>query len=111
MKLPVTKLLICLVCAVGVLSALAFAQQQNQGTGAPRSPLYNTAKQKLLDGKQVFSFTQSTFDVDGYCEKAAPACGQAAIIFSTSLNSSGNDDAQRALDAISMGRLQGATRI
>jgi 2-keto-3-deoxy-L-rhamnonate aldolase RhmA len=32
--------------------------------------LYNTAKQKLLDGKQVFSFTQSTFDPPGYCEKA-----------------------------------------
>jgi 2-keto-3-deoxy-L-rhamnonate aldolase RhmA len=37
---------------------------------AARPRLYNTAKQKLLDGKQVFSFTQSTFDVDGYCEKA-----------------------------------------
>ena len=70
MKLPVAKLVVCLVCAAGVLSALTFAQQQNQGMGAPKSPLYNTAKQKLLDGKQVFSFTQSTFDVDGYCEKA-----------------------------------------
>ena len=70
MKLPVSKLLVCLVGAVGVWSALTFAQQQNQGMGAPKSPLYNTAKQKLLDGKQVFSFTQSTFDVDGYCEKA-----------------------------------------
>ena len=32
--------------------------------------LYNTAKQKLLEGKQVFSFTQSTFDIPGYCEAA-----------------------------------------
>jgi 2-keto-3-deoxy-L-rhamnonate aldolase RhmA len=32
--------------------------------------LYNTAKQKLLDGKQVFSFTQDTFDPAGYCEMA-----------------------------------------
>ncbi len=33
-------------------------------------PLYNTTKQKLLDGKQVFSFTQSKFDIPGYCEAA-----------------------------------------
>ena len=37
---------------------------------SPKPKLYNTAKQKLLDGKQVFSFTQSTFDPPGYCEKA-----------------------------------------
>jgi 2-keto-3-deoxy-L-rhamnonate aldolase RhmA len=36
----------------------------------PKAKLYNTAKQKLLDGKQVFSFTQSTFDPAGYCERA-----------------------------------------
>jgi 4-hydroxy-2-oxoheptanedioate aldolase len=33
-------------------------------------PLYNTTKQKLLEGKQVFSFTQSKFDIPGYCEAA-----------------------------------------
>jgi len=44
------------------LALIAFAQ--------PKPKLYNTAKQKLLDGKQVFSFTQSTFDPAGYCEKA-----------------------------------------
>jgi len=32
--------------------------------------LYNTTKQKLLDGKQVFSFTQSKFDIAAYCEAA-----------------------------------------
>jgi 2-keto-3-deoxy-L-rhamnonate aldolase RhmA len=32
--------------------------------------LYNTAKQKLLEGKQIFSFTQSKADPAGYCEKA-----------------------------------------
>jgi len=36
----------------------------------PAPKLYNTAKQKLLEGKQVFSFTQSTFDIAGYCEAA-----------------------------------------
>ena len=33
-------------------------------------PLYNTTKKKLLEGKQVFSFTQSKFDIPGYCEAA-----------------------------------------
>jgi 4-hydroxy-2-oxoheptanedioate aldolase len=32
--------------------------------------LYNTAKQKLLEGKQVFSFTQSKMDPAAYCEAA-----------------------------------------
>jgi 4-hydroxy-2-oxoheptanedioate aldolase len=36
----------------------------------PAQPLYNTAKQKLLDGKQVFSFTWSKFDIPAYCEAA-----------------------------------------
>jgi hypothetical protein len=47
---------------------VALAQQS--GSTAAKPKLYNTAKQKLLDGKQVFSFTQSTMDVDGYCERA-----------------------------------------
>jgi 2-keto-3-deoxy-L-rhamnonate aldolase RhmA len=37
---------------------------------AVNPPLYNTAKQKLLEGKQVFSFTQMKFDPQGYCEAA-----------------------------------------
>ena len=52
--------------ATAVLSMPAAAQSQGSG----KANLYNTAKQKLLDGKQVFSFTQSTFDIAGYCEKA-----------------------------------------
>jgi 4-hydroxy-2-oxoheptanedioate aldolase len=32
--------------------------------------LYNTAKQKLLEGKQVFSFTQDKMDPAAYCEAA-----------------------------------------
>lgn len=39
-------------------------------TPAIAQPLYNTTKQKLLEGKQVFSFTQSKFDIAGYCEAA-----------------------------------------
>lgn len=37
---------------------------------AQKPPLYNTTKQKLLEGKQVFSFTQTRFDIPGYCEAA-----------------------------------------
>ncbi len=52
--------------AVGTL--LAFLPATGQQAAKPK--LYNTAKQKLLEGKQVFSFTQSTFDIPGYCEAA-----------------------------------------
>jgi 2-keto-3-deoxy-L-rhamnonate aldolase RhmA len=41
-----------------------------QGPGAAMPKLYNTAKQKLMEGKQVFSFTQSRMDIEGYCEAA-----------------------------------------
>ena len=34
------------------------------------SKLYNTVKRKLLEGKQVFSFTQMKADVNQYCEYA-----------------------------------------
>src|SRR6476620_1256284 len=52
---------------IALICGLALAQQQSQ----PAKPkLYNTTKQKLLDGKQVFSFTQSKFDPAAYCEAA-----------------------------------------
>jgi 4-hydroxy-2-oxoheptanedioate aldolase len=56
--------------AVALLSVLAVAQPQAQGQGAAKPKLYNTAKQKLLDGKQIFSFTQAKMDIAGYCEAA-----------------------------------------
>ena len=37
----------------------------------PTQPLYNTTKQKLLEGKQVFSQTVTSFDVKAYCDGAA----------------------------------------
>jgi 4-hydroxy-2-oxoheptanedioate aldolase len=59
------------VCSLlAVLLATIPAAAQQQGQGAPRAKLYNTAKQKLLEGKQIFSFTQSRLDVEGYCEAA-----------------------------------------
>jgi 4-hydroxy-2-oxoheptanedioate aldolase len=48
------------------LAVLPLAAQQ------PQQPpkLYNTVIQKLREGKQVFSWTQSKFDIKEYCEKA-----------------------------------------
>src|SRR6202161_3766361 len=64
MKLSQGKLFWPLVLAGASLAGgVAVAQQ-----ASPK--LYNTAKQKLLDGKQVFSFTQSTADVADYCERS-----------------------------------------
>src|SRR5690242_10918992 len=54
-------------CVAVVLFAFATALAQQNAT---KPPLYNTAKQKLLDGKQVFSYTQSKFDIAGHCEAA-----------------------------------------
>jgi len=53
-----------LVVSAALLGIPALAQS------AAHPPLYNTVKQKLLEGKQVFSFTQSKFDIAGYCEAA-----------------------------------------
>ena len=59
----------------GAVLLVGMVAQAQQGVpAAPKqagpAPLYNTVKAKLLAGKQVFSFTQSTFDPAGYCEKA-----------------------------------------
>ena len=51
-----------MILSVAMLGIAASAQS--------KPPLYNTAKQKLLEGKQVFSFTQGKFDIAGYCEAA-----------------------------------------
>lgn len=57
---------------VGIALALSFGfgrlAAQSQDANKPK--LYNTAKQKLLEGKQVFSYTQSKFDIAGNCEAA-----------------------------------------
>ncbi|HLK61938.1 MAG TPA: aldolase/citrate lyase family protein [Bryobacteraceae bacterium] len=67
MKAPSIVALGLLACA-GLLLIPRAAQPQNQPAAKP--PLYNTAKAKLLAGKQVFSFTQLKFDIPGYCEAA-----------------------------------------
>src|SRR5689334_20281729 len=57
-------------CCLVLLGMPGLAQTGTQSSGSSKAPLYNTAKQKLLEGKQVFSFTQSKFDIAGYCEAA-----------------------------------------
>lgn len=59
-----------IVRGVALAAMCAGGQQAGQSQGAASPKLYNTTKQKLLEGKQVFSFTQSKFDVAGYCEAA-----------------------------------------
>ena len=54
--------------AVLLPSVPALAQQLTKG--AAPAKLYNTAKQKLLDGKQINGHTISRFDPKGYCEAA-----------------------------------------
>ena len=61
MKAPFV--VVCALLAVGLMG-------QDKGPTAAKPPLYNTAKQKLLEGKQVFSFTQLKLDIAGYCEAA-----------------------------------------
>ena len=62
--------------AVGLLVAWPAAAQREQGWAVresltnPDVPLYNTAKQKLLDGGQVFTYTIASLDTEFYCEVA-----------------------------------------
>jgi len=70
MRTSLQRWAICSLLAVALLSVLAVAQQPGQAQSATEPKLYNTAKQKLLEGKQIFSFTQSTMDIKGYCEAA-----------------------------------------
>ena len=50
---------------VGMIAAIA-----QQAARVPPAPVYNTENAKLHAGKQVFTFTQTTADAAGYCEKA-----------------------------------------
>jgi 2-keto-3-deoxy-L-rhamnonate aldolase RhmA len=70
MKSSSKRRAVCSLLAIALLGGAAVAQQPGQGPAAAKPKLYNTAKQKLLEGKQIFSFTQSKMDVEGYCESA-----------------------------------------
>jgi 2-keto-3-deoxy-L-rhamnonate aldolase RhmA len=67
MKFSVKRSAAFAFSAVLLLGMPAAAQQ---GGGAPRPRLYNTAKQKLLDGKQINAHTIGRFDIQAYCEQA-----------------------------------------
>jgi len=66
MKISGKLLAVAFASAMFAFIAMMASAQQTPGA----APLYNTVKAKLLAGKQVFSFTQSTADPAGYCEKA-----------------------------------------
>ena len=66
--LPTIEIFLGTFLAGALLSAAAVAQSQRPDAAKPE--LYNTVKQKLLEGKQVFSFTQSKMDAAAYCEAA-----------------------------------------
>lgn len=59
-----------LAASAALVGVVAQAQQAAPAASGKSAPLYNNVKAKLLAGKQVFSFTQSKFDIAGYCEKA-----------------------------------------
>jgi 4-hydroxy-2-oxoheptanedioate aldolase len=60
-----------IVAMIASWALVSRSAAQNPPPPLPKqAKLYNTAKQKLLDGKQVFSYTQSKADPAEYCEKA-----------------------------------------
>src|SRR6202789_1735432 len=69
-----TQIIVCSFLALAIPAMQLGAQNPNAGAaaGAAKAKLYNTTKQKLLDGKQVFSFTQSKMDIADSCERAKP---------------------------------------
>ena len=70
MRLCRSKVVLGSFLALVGFSVITLARQEGKSESAAKPKLYNTAKQKLLDGKQVFSFTQYKADVDDYCERA-----------------------------------------
>jgi 4-hydroxy-2-oxoheptanedioate aldolase len=52
------------------LAATLAAAQPGESQDTAKPKLYNTVKQKLREGKQVFSYTQSKFDIAANCEAA-----------------------------------------
>jgi 2-keto-3-deoxy-L-rhamnonate aldolase RhmA len=57
---------------ISLLAAILFPAAAQPQAAAPiaKPKLYNSAKQKLLEGRQIFSFTQTKLDIPAYCEAA-----------------------------------------
>ena len=70
MKFATKRLFFWSFLAFAVLSLSSILPLRGQNADSAKPKLYNTAKQKLLEGKQVFSFTQVKMDIPGYCESA-----------------------------------------
>jgi 2-keto-3-deoxy-L-rhamnonate aldolase RhmA len=66
----ISRAIVVLTCAIFCISGTAQQPAAAAAKSAAPAKLYNTAKQKLREGKQVFSFTQSRMDPAGYCESA-----------------------------------------
>jgi 2-keto-3-deoxy-L-rhamnonate aldolase RhmA len=72
----ITLVLLAIFVATAQVWLLAQSGSQPQGwavrasLAAAHAPLYNTAKQKLLDGKQIFSIAISRRDPELYCQVA-----------------------------------------
>ncbi len=62
-----TRIAVCSFLAASLLGIPAAAQESHGGAPAK---LYNTAKQKLLDGKQINGHTISRADSEAYCAAA-----------------------------------------
>ena len=56
--------------AIGVVALGVTCVSQAQEGEASQTRIYNTAKQKLLEGKQIFGGTVSSSDVGSYCAMA-----------------------------------------
>ena len=56
--------------AIGVVALVSAVVSQAQEREASQTRIYNTAKQKLLEGKQIFGGTVSSPDVATYCAMA-----------------------------------------
>ena len=65
MKKPATKFVLGSLLALSLMSIPLAAQEAKKP-----ATLKNTVKQKLKEGKQVFSHTISSFDIERYCEEA-----------------------------------------
>ena len=74
MRSPIARrVAVSFATAGAILLLLMLPGMAQQGASVPRPAgrLYNTAKQKLLDGKQIFSYTITRLDPELYCQAAS----------------------------------------